>query len=240
MTRLRTPLVFLALIAAACGSTTEVGTTAQPPEGEEVSVEVPASEPDDEGEEPVSEPDDEGERKDVGVEDTVITNDVMVDPQVTTPSELVLNPEDDTELWVRFIGSDPNCTAAAVTILTEDPGAVQVELLVGITEDALSRSCQAGEFALRVEVPLSEPATGKSIVAVQAETDQPLLVTPDVSTDAFRSLTEAEAAALADELALDWRVVRIDDEFFAVTEDYRPSRLNFEIEDGIVTKVTLG
>lgn len=238
MTRLLTPLVFLALIAAACGSTTEVGTTAEPPEGEAVSVEVPVSEPNDEGEEPVSEPNDDGQ--DGGDAETVITNDVMVDPQVTTPSELILNPEDDTELWVRFIGGDPNCTAAGVTILTEDPGAVQVELRVGITEDALSRSCQAGEFALRVEVPLSEPATGKSIVAVQAATDQPPLVTPELSTDAFLGLTEVEAAALADEQTLDWRVVRIDDEFFAVTEDFRPSRLNFEIEDGIVAKVTLG
>lgn len=46
--------------------------------------------------------------------------------------------------------------------------------------------------------------------------------------------------ALADENALPSRIVRVDDESFGVTDDYRPDRLNFEVDDGVVTVVTLG
>ena len=173
-------------------------------------------------------------------DETVITNDVIVDPQVTSATELLLNPDDDTELWVRFIGGDPNCTAASVTLLTETPDIVEVELMVGITEDALARSCMAGEFNLRVDLQLNESATGKTLFAVPGADDQPVLLTPDLSVDDFVGLTEDEATSLANENGLDNRIVRVDDEFFAVTRDFRPSRLNFEIDDGIVTVVTLG
>ncbi len=267
-------LIFV-LILAACGSTTEVGTSsgdvpevADNTESENAEaditdsditdsdsadsdpVEPPASSlplADDEvadDEEPLPPVDDEvanGEDQPVTTNDEhIITNDAIVDPQVTTPTELLLNPDNDTELWVRFTGGDPNCTAASATVLTETPEAVQVELLVGITEDALARSCMAGEFDLRVNVALNESGAGKSLAAVQAATDEAPLVTPELSTDDFVGLTQADAEALADENILIWRTVRIDDQQFAVTRDFNPGRLNFEVDDGIVTKVTLG
>ena len=186
---------------------------------------------------PVNEPDDPPAPTG---DETVITNDVIVDPRVTSASELLLNPDDDTELWVRFVGGDPNCTAASVTVLTETPDLVEVELMVGITEDALARSCMAGEFNLRVNVPLFESATGKTLFAVPGAGQEPVLLTPDLSAEDFVGLTQDEALALADDNGLDNRVVRVDEEFFAVTEDFRPSRINFEIDGGIVTTVTLG
>lgn len=36
------------------------------------------------------------------------------------------------------------------------------------------------------------------------------------------------------------RIVRQDDESFIVTMDYRPDRINLEIDDGIVTKTNIG
>ena len=78
------------------------------------------------------------------IEESVITNGDIVDPMITTPAEVLLNPDDPAELWVRFTGGDPNCTAANATLLTETTEAIAVELQVGITQDALARSCVAG------------------------------------------------------------------------------------------------
>lgn len=51
-------------------------------------------------------------------------------------------------------------------------------------------------------------------------------------------LEEAEAKAKAADLP--HRVIRKDGEEFPVTRDYRPERLNFTVENGIVTEVTQG
>ena len=248
MKRLLTPLLFLVLLLAACGdSTSEVGTgssadepTAGVDDGDN-TVDAPA---DDEAPIPV-EPDggigDGAEPlPDVEANEQVITDDAPVDPKVVSPTEVVINPADDSELWVRFIGGDPNCTAATVTVLTETPEQIGLELLVGITSDALARSCLAGEFNLRVDVALNESATGKQISWSQPSNDEPQLVTPDLSTADFVGMTAEDAHALADENLLVWRDVRIDDEAFMVTEDYNPGRVNFEIDDGRITTATLG
>lgn len=209
MKRLLTPLFLMVLVLAACGDTTnEVGTGAQidaplPEEPADPNAPIPVEPdggigdgsgpiPDDL---PISDP----------ADDEVITDNKPVDPKVVTPTEVLINPDDQSELWVRFVGGAAPCTAANVTIITETPDVVEIELVVGITEDALVKSCLAGEFNLRVNVPLNEPATSKSIAWVQAEPagDEPVLVTPDLSTDDFIGLTEAEAAAIADENIID-------------------------------------
>lgn len=61
-----------------------------------------------------------------------------------------------------------------------------------------------------------------------------------LTTAAFVGLTEADAAALAEQNGLPWRTVRIDDEHLAVTMDFSESRLNFGLDDGVVTEVSLG
>ena len=127
-------------------------------------------------------------------------------------------------------------------MITETPDAVVVELVVGITDDALARSCVAGEFDLRVGVQLVEPLGDRFVDWTDPAPgdEEPILVTPDLSTDDFLGLTVAEAQEIAEMNVLDWRVTRDGDEFFAVTEDYRPERLNFELDDGVITRVTLG
>ncbi len=249
MKRLLTPLIFILLLAA-CGSTSEVGTgSGDTPveEGENVEESEPSASDEDTEELLPVEPDGgigDGAGPipvgDLG-DEVIITNDVMVDPQPAVPSEVLLNPEDDSELWVRFVGGDPNCTAASVTVLTETPDEVVVELLVGITEDALSRSCVADEFNLRVDVALNESAAGKALSFDGSNVvEGPMMVTPDLSVDDFVGLTMEDAEALAEENIIAFRTVRIDDEMFAVTQDYNPGRLNFEVDAGVVTLVTLG
>lgn len=236
MQRFLTPLIALVLALAACGSSTsEVGTgSGDTPDTTSADTPIPV-EPDGgigDGAEPLPEQ---------PVNERVITDDQPVDGKVTAPTEVVVNPENDRELWVRFVGGDPNCTAAYVTVLTESSETIALELVVGITSDALVKSCLAGEFNLRVDVALGESATGKRISFVSPPVDQdPPLVTPDLSTDGFVGLTQDQAETLADENLLVWRITRDGDEFFAVTEDYSPSRLNFELDDGVVTTVTLG
>jgi len=58
--------------------------------------------------------------------------------------------------------------------------------------------------------------------------------------ESFVGLKLEEAEARAKEADLPFRVVRKDGEDFPVTRDYRPERLNFTVENGVVTKVTNG
>ncbi len=161
---------------------------------------------------------------------------------ITAPVEVVADPVDDRLIFARFVGGDPNCTAARLEVITETPDTVVVELVVGITDDALVRSCVAGEFALRVGVQLGEALGDRGVDWTDPAPgdDEPILVTPDLSTADFVGLTIAEATEIAETNIIDWRIVREDDEFFAVTDDYRPDRLNFELDDGVITRVTLG
>jgi len=226
-----TTLLFaLGLAVAACG-------------GDPVPVATDGGDDDAGGEQVLAEPGVDGEpvaEEPAAVEETLITDGDAVDPRVTAPSDVVLNPADPTELWVRFTGGDPNCTAASATLLTETPDALAIELLVGITQDALARSCVVGEFNLRVDVTLNESGEGKSISWTQPAGEEAPLVTPDLSTDDFVGLTQADAEALADENLIPSRIGRIDAESFALTEDFNPGRLTFEIDDGIVTSAALG
>lgn len=56
----------------------------------------------------------------------------------------------------------------------------------------------------------------------------------------FVGLTLEDAEAKAEKADLPHRVVKKDGEDFPVTRDYRPERLNFTVEKGVVTKVTNG
>lgn len=58
--------------------------------------------------------------------------------------------------------------------------------------------------------------------------------------DSFVGLTLAEAEAKAEKADLPHRIVRKDGQDLPVTRDYRPERLNFEVEKGVVTKVSNG
>lgn len=174
------------------------------------------------------------------IDEDVITDFAPVDGQITVPDSAALNPSDPTELWIRFIGGDIGCTAATATLLTETPEEIAFELVVGITSDALARSCRAGEFNLRVDLALNEDGTGKRISWTQPTEDRPILVTPELALNDFVGLAQDEAIATAQENLIAWRIARIDDEFLPLTDDFNPGRITFQIDDGVVTSAGLG
>lgn len=63
--------------------------------------------------------------------------------------------------------------------------------------------------------------------------------TPD-SDSAFIGLTEKEGEALAKDRKLTHRVVKVDGEHRPATRDYRPDRVNFEIEQGRIVRTSRG
>ncbi|GIU88366.1 MAG: hypothetical protein KatS3mg009_2881 [Acidimicrobiia bacterium] len=58
--------------------------------------------------------------------------------------------------------------------------------------------------------------------------------------DAYVGLAVEEAGARADAEGRPWRVVKEDGEDLPVTLDYVPERLDFEVEGGVVVRVTTG
>lgn len=59
-------------------------------------------------------------------------------------------------------------------------------------------------------------------------------------TDDYLGLSETDAAKKAREKGHTYRVVDRDGEYYAVTMDYQPSRLNFSIISGKVKSATCG
>ena len=64
--------------------------------------------------------------------------------------------------------------------------------------------------------------------------------TSDTSAQSYVGLTKKEAIAKAEASDTPWRILREDKETFMVTQDYNPARINFEIDNGKVTKATTG
>ena len=60
------------------------------------------------------------------------------------------------------------------------------------------------------------------------------------SAQSYVGLTKQRAIARADAAGQPWRIGREDDEQFMLTQDFVPDRVTFEIDDGKVTKATLG
>ena len=63
---------------------------------------------------------------------------------------------------------------------------------------------------------------------------------PDEDAAVLLGLTEAEASRVAEENGWVVRLVAVDGEDFAVTDDYGFSRVNLELVDGVVTGVWVG
>jgi len=56
----------------------------------------------------------------------------------------------------------------------------------------------------------------------------------------YVGLTKAAAIAKAEDQGRPWRITREDGESFPGTLDYNPERVQFEIDNGKVTKATFG
>ncbi len=87
----------------------------------------------------------------------------IVDPQPHAIDEILIAESYPEQLMVSFTAGDPNCTAAtAIAIGTPDE--VRVELTVGITTDALTKSCMAGDFEHTIGIALDEGLDGRPVV----------------------------------------------------------------------------
>jgi hypothetical protein len=60
------------------------------------------------------------------------------------------------------------------------------------------------------------------------------------SAQSWVGLTKKEAIAKAEAEDRPWRILREDDQTFMATQDFVEDRINFEIDNGKVTKATYG
>lgn len=91
----------------------------------------------------------------------------VVDPKPHPIDGIDIAESYPEQLMVRFTSGDPNCTAADATA-TATGSTVIVTLEVGITEDALSRSCVAGDdFEQIVSIALDAGFDGREVIAAE-------------------------------------------------------------------------
>jgi hypothetical protein len=64
--------------------------------------------------------------------------------------------------------------------------------------------------------------------------------TSNTSAQSYVGLSKQEAIAKAKTTDSPWRITREDKETFLVTQDFVENRINFEIDNGKVTKATYG
>lgn len=165
----------------------------------------------------------------------------LTSEQSTNPEEIVVGPDGDT-LLVRFWSGVEPCFGARVEV-TEAADLIEVHLITGLPPGAEVTTCIAMAVAYEIEVPLRAPVGDRQILAVSFAPAPGVPDEPDgavFETDQYLGLTLDEAEALAVVEGRVLRVARLDGESFALTEDFRPSRVNIEVEAGVVVAATGG
>ena len=90
-------------------------------------------------------------------------------------------------------------------------------------------------LALAVALGVAAPACGNDDSSGSGHSS-----TSDTSPKSYVGLSEKDAIAKAEAEDRQWRILREDDESFPATQDFVETRINFEIDDGKVTKATYG
>jgi hypothetical protein len=145
-------------------------------------------------------------------------------------NEVVVDPDDDRVLLVRFFGGVEECYGAYATVVSQAIDEIVVELQVGgVPFGDGSPVCIDIALAQEIALVLDEPAGDAVLRAAQ----------PDAAA-AFVGLTTADAVAAAETEGRAWRIASEDGESFALTMDYVPTRVNFEVEAGIVADAWMG
>lgn len=152
---------------AACGSD-DAGLGAELPTSAPMS-EQPADDP-------VVDPSDDVIDQPVDLDAAVIGGTVVgsanmggtiVDPKPHPIIDMAIAESFPEQLMVRFTAGDANCLAATATA-TASGDEVIVSLDTGITEDALTRSCVAGDVEHTLSIALDEGLNGRAVVAADA------------------------------------------------------------------------
>lgn len=106
--------------------------------------------------------------------------------------------------------------------------------LVLVTTGCANHSPDTSVTSTTIATPTTQPSVPGELVA--SETAKQLCkevigLTEEQAVETIESISSEKLTA---------RITRRDDESFAVTEDYSVSRLNLEIDNGLVTKCTIG
>lgn len=155
----------------------------------------------------------------------------LVDLRPGFVQEVVVDPDDDRVLLVRFFGGVEECYGATVWVVSHVPGdEVVLQLEVGsVPYQGEPPVCIDIALAQEIAVPLDSPV-GEADIRV---------IDPD-EADGYVGSSLREAIDAAESEGRVWRLAREDDEEFALTMDYRPDRVNFEVDAGIVTSAWMG
>jgi hypothetical protein len=234
-------LVALALGAAACGDDDGETSTGSDPD-------TPV----------VSEPGDGSDLGDVGAEpvpgsgwNRIEPAPALVNANPAFIDELTPDPADPSVLLVRLFGGIQECYGAQVDV-TETDTEVSVALFTGGRENIPAGiACIEIAEAQEIAVTLAAPVGERSVVAVSpagdgggvgGEVPEPVDPGANLAQDPalWIGLTTDEAVAQAEGEGPEWRIAMEDGEVFALTEDFQPDRVNFEIESGTLTGVWFG
>lgn len=166
----------------------------------------------------------------------------IVSPRTAAIDELVVTG-DGTTVLVRYQSGSEPCALARV-VATETDTRVEVLLETGLNPNAAAMTCIAGVFGYEIETQLTAPVGARELIAVAAEAVPPVSEDPfegaEFPTDQYLGLTQPEAEALGEIEQRAVRIARIDDEIFGLTQDFVPTRVNIEIEDGVIVAATSG
>lgn len=266
------------LVLAACGDDPSTVSAAA---GDDVPVTgTPAA--DDAADDDVSDGDDAPPSTTPATEDPSVDNDSanadadiigtanlggeVVDPEPFAINSIEILESYPESLSVNFTAGAEPCLAADVVVVG-GPDVVTVHLDVGITTDALTKSCIAQAFDYTLNVPLSEGLDGREVVAALeaggGDSGEAGDDSGDASSDEDEEISDPEPAPVdpqgADEFRLSlvgmsvdaaqsaaeaagypFRIIAIDGEEFAVTQDFIEDRINVKIVGGAVTETSLG
>ncbi len=174
----------------------------------------------------------------------------LVDPAPVAVYEVTTDLVDDTLLMVRFRAPAPECFAVQGEAIESD---TVDEVLIRIVGSAIDGAdCESddptdtgnGELGELVDqelaLNLDNPIRGRNInTDLDGFDDQApgsaLDPGPSAPFSEYVSLPVAEAEALANANGVTFRITRQDSEEFGVTADYDEARVNFEVDDGIVS-----
>lgn len=167
----------------------------------------------------------------------------IVSPQPQEIVELLIAESYPEQLHITFTGGDVNCLAATATAhISEDGTQVIVLLTSGITSDALTKSCLAGEFDHQLNIQLDVGLDGREVLTPGLPDEEPDSAAPaqPAFEETLIGLSEQSASEGAELFGYSVRVTERDGEAFAVTLDYRTDRINVVITDGVVTSASIG
>lgn len=96
-------------------------------------------------------------------------------------------------------------------------------------------------FTLAAAALIAAPGLAVACMSppLDVDVEAPVEAEQDGVAEQYIGLTEAEAMARAVEEDRLFRVVKIDGEGQMITKDYRVGRINAELENGVVTAITI-